>query len=977
MSRSNDGLPMLPPWLADTEVTGVGQTNFRNYEPPPVENLPQDEVIPETPEPANGFFNRRGRGDDRSDSDGEKKKGKGWFRNKNKDEPSLEERVGELLPNNHGPRPSQRNNWAEGTSQWSTQQVPQAPADPHSGDPAQQPDALANPAPYQQAGPSAPAEQFPPVDRPAVPGPPNQPPPAPDGRVPWGPAEPGPQWSPGPDTRQGAAGTGLPPALPHQPQFTAPAQSTDAPPQPQFATPAPSTDAPWQPQFTAPAEPADAPVQPQYPGPALPNGRPDGSGEAASAAPATEQPSLPTRNPSAPAPEFERLRPHHPIPPHPARDGSAPPAVHGGAAATGPDSTGAAGQTGGSGAPDTGERGFLPPPPPLPDAPPSATAPDAGPIEQQPIRRLPDLPPAPPNREPDPVAGRDEPAPVSDTAEPGRERELAPDESSSARYTSGAHSAVGGVDPIADGPAPAPESQTGASGPEHGPGDRYDATTAHGPDSAPDQARGPAPTSGQWRAPESAPANPVAGAAEQAIGSAATGVEQWRAPESAPANQAAGSTEQAMGPAAAGAAQWRAPESAPSDGAPGQRWRAPEQPTAWQSGPQHAAPTSTPPNLPPQHGGPAAGHPGPVGPSNQPPAQQWQQPVPPAVPGPPQHGGSGPAGWQQPNPHAGPMQNPQQQFGAPGPHGPSLEDVSVRRAKKPAGSGWRKVVHHASGGKINPGMSAEERRMLELVARIRQPVRGDYRIAVLSLKGGVGKTTTTIGLGSTFASIRGDRVIAVDANPDFGTLSQRVPLQTRSTVRDLLLDPAIQRYSDVRRHTSQATSRLEVLASERDPAASEAFNEDEYRAVARILQRFYNIILTDCGTGLMHSAMAGVLQLAHSLVLISPTAIDGAQSASATLDWLSLHGYHHLVQNAVVVINSPRDGTPNIDVQQLRQYFLSRCRAVHMIPFDPHMSEGAEIDLPRLKKETKRAYVELAATVADDFGRSYHLQHGG
>jgi hypothetical protein len=48
-----------------------------------------------------------------------------------------------------------------------------------------------------------------------------------------------------------------------------------------------------------------------------------------------------------------------------------------------------------------------------------------------------------------------------------------------------------------------------------------------------------------------------------------------------------------------------------------------------------------------------------------------------------------------------------------------------------------------------------------------------------------------------------------------------------------------------------------------------------------------------------------------------------------------------------------------------------------MIPFDPHMSEGAEIDLPRLKKETKRAYVELAATVADDFTQSYRPQQGG
>ncbi|MFC9892413.1 AAA family ATPase [Nocardia sp. NPDC127579] len=343
----------------------------------------------------------------------------------------------------------------------------------------------------------------------------------------------------------------------------------------------------------------------------------------------------------------------------------------------------------------------------------------------------------------------------------------------------------------------------------------------------------------------------------------------------------------------------------------------------------------------------------------------------------------GPAGWQQganqqPPQGGGYRQPPPGQWNngpRPGGPQPSLDDVPLRRAKKAPGGGWRKAVHHISGGTINPGMSAEELRLQELVARIRQPVRGDYRIAVLSLKGGVGKTTTTMGLGSIYASIRGDRVIAVDANPDFGTLSQRVPLQTRSTVRDLLLDPNVERYSDVRKHTSQATSRLEVLASERDPAASEQFNEHEYRAVARILQRYYNIILTDCGTGLTHSAMGGVLDLAHSLVLISSAAIDGARSAASTLDWLSLHGHDHLVRNAVVVINLPREGSVNVGIQQLREYFLARCRAVHIIPFDDHLSEGAEIDLHRLSKQAKRAYVELAATVADEFNVDHRHFH--
>jgi len=46
---------------------------------------------------------------------------------------------------------------------------------------------------------------------------------------------------------------------------------------------------------------------------------------------------------------------------------------------------------------------------------------------------------------------------------------------------------------------------------------------------------------------------------------------------------------------------------------------------------------------------------------------------------------------------------------------------------------------------------------------------------VMSRKGGVGKTTMTLALGSTFASLRGDRVIAVDANPDAGNLARITP----------------------------------------------------------------------------------------------------------------------------------------------------------------------------------------------------------
>ncbi|MDO4761952.1 MAG: AAA family ATPase [Corynebacterium sp.] len=295
----------------------------------------------------------------------------------------------------------------------------------------------------------------------------------------------------------------------------------------------------------------------------------------------------------------------------------------------------------------------------------------------------------------------------------------------------------------------------------------------------------------------------------------------------------------------------------------------------------------------------------------------------------------------------------------------------VNPVKPPPKSGWRKLLHDMTAGHVNLGESAKQMRYDELLNSIREPLRGDYRIAVMSLKGGVGKTTTTAALGGIFAETRGDRVIAIDANPDLGTLAQRVTTTHTPTVRDLLNATSTTRYPEVRAYTTQAKSRLEVIGSERDPAKSEAFSEKDYRKVISILQNHYNVILTDCGTGLTHSAMNGVLDLANSLILATSPALDGAQSASATLDWLHHHGYQHLAANSVVVISSAAPGRATIDIDELIRYFRSRTRAVHVIPYDQHLAEGSAIELDRIHRSTRRAYLELAAIVAEDFN-SWH-----
>jgi MinD-like ATPase involved in chromosome partitioning or flagellar assembly len=322
-------------------------------------------------------------------------------------------------------------------------------------------------------------------------------------------------------------------------------------------------------------------------------------------------------------------------------------------------------------------------------------------------------------------------------------------------------------------------------------------------------------------------------------------------------------------------------------------------------------------------------------------------------------------------PSGGVLPGPGAAFDAPAVGSPPTQWRPDRLVKPKAvvpGRGVRRLLFKVTAGRLNLGQSAAEHARLHLVARVRTPAAtGRRRVAFVSLKGGVGKTTTTVMLGHTLASYRGDNVIAIDANPDAGNLASRVPRQTPAASRDLLRAAGmLERYADVRAFTSQAGSRLQVLAGESDPALSEAFSAEDYSAVLGALERFYSIVLTDCGTGILHDAMRAVLWYADQLVIITSPALDSAQALNQLLEWLDRHGYHHLVHPAVVVVNAVRHDS-EVGAREFESHFGPRCRAVVTVPYDRALSTGGEVDLTDLDAKTQRAYLDLAAAVADGF----------
>lgn len=305
----------------------------------------------------------------------------------------------------------------------------------------------------------------------------------------------------------------------------------------------------------------------------------------------------------------------------------------------------------------------------------------------------------------------------------------------------------------------------------------------------------------------------------------------------------------------------------------------------------------------------------------------------------------------------------------PEPSGMLTEDRlldHVKRREAPEGF-WQRLVYETTFHTVHLGDSraVQERRAMD--RRIATAFEQGARfVPVLTRKGGVGKTTVTTLLGMALALVRDDRVIAIDANPDRGTLAERVPKSTPATVRDVVnLVAGIHGFTDFAELVSKDKTRLHVLASDTDPLLSEAFDEDDYNVVADQAARFYSIVLTDCGTGVVHSVMKPTLERADGLVVVSGGSIDEAKLASETLTWLEANGYGDLVRNSVVALNTATPGTNVVKLDEIEAHFASRVRDVVRIPYDPVLAAGSVIEWDRLSPLTREAARELAALVVE------------
>jgi len=186
-------------------------------------------------------------------------------------------------------------------------------------------------------------------------------------------------------------------------------------------------------------------------------------------------------------------------------------------------------------------------------------------------------------------------------------------------------------------------------------------------------------------------------------------------------------------------------------------------------------------------------------------------------------------------------------------------------------------------------------------------------IAVVSPKGGVGKTTIAALLGTLFAMIRGDRVVAIDNNPDHGTLGRSLAAEHPIFVDDLLdvIDQPALTVTMLERFLGRGPHGLLVLPAPTDPERMERLDRSAYDRVIGRLQQLAGMLILDCGAGLQHPATRAALAAADQLVIVSDAdPLTAGIVAEAARSMASDRSY------TVVVNKLPRSGG-RLDMESL------------------------------------------------------------
>ncbi|MEU6813632.1 type VII secretion protein [Streptomyces sp. NPDC046860] len=251
---------------------------------------------------------------------------------------------------------------------------------------------------------------------------------------------------------------------------------------------------------------------------------------------------------------------------------------------------------------------------------------------------------------------------------------------------------------------------------------------------------------------------------------------------------------------------------------------------------------------------------------------------------------------------------------------------------------------------------AEETRIAQ---ELQQPVTTGRVIAVTSIRGGVGKTTTAALLARTLHHYRHDPVLALEADAALGTLPVRMGAESvRWSCAELaqILTPSMQ-LTDITGYLVPVPDGGWLLPASQGRVGA-PLETRVYLKVTQALRRYFAVTVVDCET-LPAEVARAAMDTAHARVVVAPLTAEGVDGTRVVLDWLARLPHDALASTTVALTS----GTPdmNLDLKTATAHLRETGVTIVHLPYDRHLAAGGPIRTELLASATRGASTRLAA----------------
>jgi len=249
-------------------------------------------------------------------------------------------------------------------------------------------------------------------------------------------------------------------------------------------------------------------------------------------------------------------------------------------------------------------------------------------------------------------------------------------------------------------------------------------------------------------------------------------------------------------------------------------------------------------------------------------------------------------------------------------------------------------------------------------------VRRKNVIAVMSPKGGVGKTVTTANLGAALATEFNKKVLAIDTNISTSSLGLHLDIfYPKKTIHDLgTKESEIKKAINIYHENLHVIPSCIKIKNKRDKnvlAMRKGIQKivEQYDALLKDFSKQYDLILLDCAPGYDLETIAA-MQVAGGLLLVTNPEYPAIVTATRAIEYAKVMG----VPLGGIVLNKVTKRKYELIKEDIENTL--KVKIIAQIPFDKKIPESVAKKIPvvlfKPNAKSSVAYKKLAASLVGE-----------